>query len=93
MLTPEKCGRIYDAYWLLNTLLDVYLQHTEHGFVPLYGHLEGCQQAFSSVEVDNHSLCDFDGILRYPDGLWIEPEVNHQLFGRAGNSAKIGVTF
>ena len=82
------CGRPAVAD---DALLHVGLQHAEGLLVPLHGHVQGLQHPLGREVVGDDPLLHFDRLGRHAERLRVEAEVENQLFGRAGDAAKIRV--
>jgi len=78
--------------WLLdNTLLNVGFDVAKDFLVSLHRYMQSVQKTLGRVKVQDDSLVDVDGLIARAHWLGVQTEVNNQLFGRAGDAAKIRV--
>jgi hypothetical protein len=76
---------------ILDSTLDIRFKNAKHGLVPSDRHLQDAQESLCRMPAGNNSPVDNDRMGRSSYWLRVQPEINQQFFGRAGNATKIGI--
>ena len=77
---------------LLDPFLHVNFQRAEHLLVPLDRRLQSQQHPLCRVKIGNDPIRNGNRRRGNANRLRIETKVHNQFFGRAGDSAKVGVS-